>query len=657
MFRHLKIGYKLVVIFLLISVIPLLAISSFVFFYTKAELEKKTIASLQAVNKSRAAHINHSIQLRQEQAKGMAGSYVMRQLKEAGLNDPSVIIGIQMYIDSTFADLQSNPTSDYLNIDKKTDIEIIGVWDVYGTIVANTNKKLIGMKMPEALQYMQNVSKRGTYFAGFQKDDLTKQNFLISFEEIRNWDSDRIVGAVALKTRARILDDITTAREGLGRSGETYVVNNQYQMITQPRFSKEKISGKRVMTPGTSACFTKKKAPNIYKNYRGVDVLGVQTYLPDQQWCLIAEIEAAEAFASVREFRNSTFVFGGILVLIIIACSTLASRIFTRPILRLHTASQDLAKGKYDIAVPLDSKDEIGGLGKAFNEMAQSLASFNKELEEKNKALFKNWAQTTRQKKELREVNQELDSFVYTASHDLRAPLRGIASFASFLEEDYKDKLDQQGREYLDEIRKAATKMNAFIEDLLTLSRISRIKNPFEDVPIKELLDTVLERLKFDIKNNNVDLVMPKDLPVIRCDRIKMAEVFQNLINNAIKFSSKNNKQRPRVEVGYLSVDNDHKFSVKDNGIGIEAKYHEQIFGIFKRLHTDKEYEGTGAGLSIIKKVIDDHQGRIWVESELGKGATFYFTIPKDLHRPSSDEDESSSSGQEKTDTESKESP
>ncbi len=637
MFRHLRIGHKLVVIFLMISVIPLLAISTFVFFYTKAELEKKTIASLQAVNKSRAAHINHSIQLRQEQAKGFAGSYVMRQLKEAGHNDPSVILGIQMYIDSTYADLKAEPTSPYLDIDKTTDIEIIGVWDVYGTIVANNHKKLIGKKMP--FEYMQNVNNQGTYFAGFQKDPLTGENFLISLEQIRNWESDLIVGAVALKTRAKILDDITTAREGLGRSGETYVVDSQYRMITQPRFSKRRVFGKQVMTPGTRACLTQKQAPNIYKNYRGVDVLGVQTYLPDQQWCLVAELEAAEAFAPVRAFRNRTLIFGGVLVLFIILFSMLASRLFTRPILRLHEASQNVARGRYDVEVPVDTKDEIGGLTQAFNEMTKGLAGFTKELEEKNKALFKNWAQTTRQKKELREVNQELDSFVYTASHDLRAPLRGIASFASFLEEDYKDKLDKQGREYLDEIRKAATKMNAFIEDLLTLSRISRIKNPFEDVPMRELLDTVLDRLKFDIKNNNADLHAPAKLPLVRCDRIKMAEVFQNLINNAIKFSSKNNQQRPRVEIGYESAGNDHKFFVKDNGIGIDPKYHEQIFGIFKRLHTDKEYEGTGAGLSIIKKIIDDHQGRIWVESEPGHGATFYFTIPKDLHRPLSDED------------------
>ncbi len=117
-----------------------------------------------------------------------------------------------------------------------------------------------------------------------------------------------------------------------------------------------------------------------------------------------------------------------------------------------------------------------------------------------------------------------------------------------------------------------------------------------------------------------------------------MTEVFFNLINNAIKFSSKNIKEHPRVQVGYAAQEADHKFFVKDNGIGIDPKYHEQVFGLFKRLHTDKEYEGTGAGLSIIKKVIDDHQGKIWIESELGKGATFWFTFPRDLKRSAAED-------------------
>jgi len=121
-------------------------------------------------------------------------------------------------------------------------------------------------------------------------------------------------------------------------------------------------------------------------------------------------------------------------------------------------------------------------------------------------------------------------------------------------------------------------------------------------------------------------------MPTIVCDRIKLTEVFLNLINNAIKFSSKQ-KEKPVVEVEYTENDDAYQFSVKDNGIGIDPKYHDQIFGIFKRLHTSDEYEGTGAGLGIVKRVIEDHGGRIWVESEPGQGATFCFTIPKDLSK------------------------
>ena len=211
-----------------------MAIGITTYFYTKAALERKTIEALQAVNDSRAVHINHSIQLRQEQAKEFAGAALPRMLSESGLNDAQIVKGIQQDIDSTFTDLKSSASSNYINIDKKTDIEIIGVWDVHGNIIVSTDKKLIGRKMP--IEYLQNVYKQGTYFRGFEKDPLTGKNLLIHLEEIRNWKSNDIVGAVSLKLKATILNEITAAREGLGDFGETYVVDNQYRMITQSRF-------------------------------------------------------------------------------------------------------------------------------------------------------------------------------------------------------------------------------------------------------------------------------------------------------------------------------------------------------------------------------------------------------------------------------------
>jgi len=629
MFRNLKIGPKLVIIFLLISGIPLLLSSILSYSFTKIQLRQRTSATLQAVNDSRAAHIHHLIQLRQEQAKEVAGAAILRQLQESGVNDPGIIADIQDDIDSTFFDLKAAPASNYSHIDKKTDITSIGIFDVHGNMLANTDRQLIGQRLP--FEYLQSIYKQRTYFRGLEKDPQTAEKYLSHFEEIRNWKSDLIVGAVELRTGANILDEILTARDGLGKSGETYLVDAQHRMITPSRFVKDAVLNQKVDTANVQACFQKKNSPVIYRNYLGYPVLGVSRYLADENWCLIAEIGTAEAFAPVRQLRNRTIILGLIMVALIVVLAYWASGMFNKPLLRLYGAAQEVARGNYDVNVPVDRTDEVGELTQAFNDMTGNLAAVTKELEKKNKALFQHLAVTTRQKKELKEVNQELDSFVYTASHDLRAPLRGIASFATFLEEDYKDKLDEQGKEYLNEIRKGATKMNELIEDLLLLSRISRIKNPYENVNMQELLDGVLERVKFDIQKNNVEVVRENILPTACCDRIKIAEVFYNLINNAIKFSSKNNKERPQIVVGYFSEAHYHKFFVRDNGIGIDPKYHQQVFGIFKRLHTDKEYEGTGAGLSIVKRVIDDHGGEISIESQVGQGATFFFTIPKDL--------------------------
>ena len=238
-------------------------------------------------------------------------------------------------------------------------------------------------------------------------------------------------------------------------------------------------------------------------------------------------------------------------------------------------------------------------------------------------------------KAELERANLELDSFVYTASHDLKAPLRGIGSFSELLRDRYKDKLDEQGLLFLNRIINAVNRMSKLIDNLLTLSRLSRQKNPYEWVDINILLAEVLERIEFDINEQQVEIIIERKMPTIFCDRIKMAEVFLNLIHNGIKFSSKKNKQHPQIRLGYKSKKKYYQFFIKDNGIGIEPQYHEHIFGIFKRLHSESEYEGTGAGLSIVKRIIDDHKGRIWVESQPGKGAEFLFSIPKmTTHEP-----------------------
>lgn len=238
------------------------------------------------------------------------------------------------------------------------------------------------------------------------------------------------------------------------------------------------------------------------------------------------------------------------------------------------------------------------------------------------KAAAEALAQRTR---ELEESNRELEDFTYVVSHDLKEPLRGIEGFSSFLTEDYSRVIGEEGRRYLANIRESTVRMKALIEDLLELSRIGRIKEEHTRIDVAQMIEEVRRDLEFSIREKGVDFRVQPDLPAITGEAIHLKEVFKNLISNAVKFS------RPTagvVEIGCEPAEGAFQFFVRDDGIGIDSQYHERIFQIFQRLNRREDYEGTGAGLAICKKVITSHGGRIWVESALGQGSTFRFTVP-----------------------------
>lgn len=238
-------------------------------------------------------------------------------------------------------------------------------------------------------------------------------------------------------------------------------------------------------------------------------------------------------------------------------------------------------------------------------------------------------AAVARAQKEWKAAQKEMDEYTYVISHDLKEPLRGIEAFSKFLVEDYRDRLDEEGRHRIDVIRTSALRMQRLINDLLKFSRMGQQKNPFTPVGLNAMLMHVRVNLQYALDAKKVDLRVNK-LPTVMCDATALTEVFHNLISNAIKY---NDKPHPVVEVGCEERPNPHSgepeyvFHVRDNGVGIKAEYFEKIFQIFQRLQRDDE--GTGIGLTIVKRVIEWHGGRIWVESEVGKGTTFYFTLPK----------------------------
>lgn len=230
---------------------------------------------------------------------------------------------------------------------------------------------------------------------------------------------------------------------------------------------------------------------------------------------------------------------------------------------------------------------------------------------------------------ELSRSNKELEQFAYVASHDLQEPLRMVASYTQLIAQRYRGKLDSDADEFINYAVDGATRMQAIINDLLTLSRVSTRNTAFSAVDAKLSLDRALANLRLVIAETGTTIICDS-MPVLNADGSQLAQLFQNLIGNAIKFHG---SESPRVEIGAQQVDGEWVFHVRDNGIGIAPEYFERIFLMFQRLHTKKEYPGTGIGLTICKKIVERHGGRIWIESEQGKGTTFHFTIPNALSK------------------------
>ena len=224
---------------------------------------------------------------------------------------------------------------------------------------------------------------------------------------------------------------------------------------------------------------------------------------------------------------------------------------------------------------------------------------------------------------ELAHSNQELQQFAYVASHDLQEPLRMVTSYVQLLERRYKDQLDADANEFIDYAVDGASRMQGLINDLLAYSRVGTQAKEFEPTDCKAVLERVLADLHTTVAEGNA-VVSHDALPTITADPSQLGQVFQNLISNAIKYRC---DRAPEIHISAERKDSEWLFSVRDNGIGIDPQYAERIFVIFQRLHTREEYPGTGIGLAVCKKIVERHRGRIWVESEAGKGSTFYFTI------------------------------
>ena len=339
--------------------------------------------------------------------------------------------------------------------------------------------------------------------------------------------------------------------------------------------------------------------------------------VPGTPWMVATELPTRLIVAPAQAYLLNMAPIAALIVILGTLIAWWGSRRLTAPLVGVTRAAEAIASGDLAQRVPPGRDDELGRLAQSFNTMAEQVSRSHHHLE----------AQVAQRTKALEGTNAELESFSYSVSHDLRAPLRAIHGFARILLEDHHAKLDPEAQRLLGVIDQNTRRMGQLIDDLLAFSRLGRTDLTTGPVDMKELARLVADDVQRAESDRNGSLEIRIDpLPPARGDRGLLRQVISNLILNAAKFT----RGRPsaRIEVGSHPNGDEVVYYVKDNGAGFDGRYADKLFGVFQRLHSAEEFDGTGVGLAIVKRIVQRHGGRVWAEGAVNQGATFYFALP-----------------------------
>jgi signal transduction histidine kinase len=352
---------------------------------------------------------------------------------------------------------------------------------------------------------------------------------------------------------------------------------------------------------------------------RGQSMRASAAPVPGTPWMVVAEIPSRVVLAPARSYLLTMGPLALLIVVVMALIAWWASRRLTRPLIEVTTAAEAIAAGDLEPRVPAHRDDELGSLARSFNTMADQVSRSQHRLED----------QVAERTRALETTNAELESFSYSVSHDLRAPLRAIHGFSRILLEDHKTQLDPEAQRLLAVIDQNTRRMGQLIDDLLAFSRLGRTELTMRRIDMEELTRTVVDEIRRAEnelgRNGSLDMQIGT-LPAALGDRALLRQVMSNLVQNAAKFT----RGRPsaRIEVGSRADGTQTVYFVKDNGAGFDPRFADKLFGVFQRLHSTEQFDGTGVGLAIVKRIVQRHGGRVWAEGQVEQGATFYFTLP-----------------------------
>lgn len=386
---------------------------------------------------------------------------------------------------------------------------------------------------------------------------------------------------------------------------------------------------------------------------RGNEVVLVRRIVQDDE--VLGSIYLRGDYEFGQHLRSYAAIMVGVLAVSMVAGLLMwlwLQSTVTAPILAMREIAQKVVeKRDFSLRAQKTTNDEIGYLADAFNGMLAEIDQRTAALEQSNARLAaqireREQAEQARLRaeeelrrlnleleqrvaartKELAAANKELESFSYSVSHDLRAPVRAIAGFSKLLAEQHEAQLDAEARRKLGIVRGEAARMGALIDDLLAFSRLGRQPLQTKSVDMEELVRMNIDTLNAGHAGTPPQVRIGK-LPPALGDRSVLAQVWANLLANAYKFSAK--KERPAVEVNAISDEREHVYFVRDNGVGFDPRYVEKLFGVFQRLHDPTEFPGTGVGLALVQRIVARHGGRVWAQGQPNEGATFYFSLPR----------------------------